>query len=160
MQAISICRYKYKYIGWDGSYFMWLAISNEGDAYGLLLNKLIWHIQWRKPYRLPGWMKNSYYYTVYTATAGIWTCELQYSTTIGKDTHTVTHEAIQAVSDSIPLANKQSAVVYQESIISNVSGKVSHQFIGEPFQVAFCLKWWSSEVEKYPKNDSHLRDNL
>ena len=74
--------------------FNGLATTNEGDAYGLqfttsprglILNKCRiynrWHIQRRKPCQLPGWMKNS---TYYSATAGIRTSNLPRSMTTSK----------------------------------------------------------------------------
>jgi len=38
-----------------------------------------WHIQWRNPYLLSGWMKNP---TYYSATAGIQTSNLPHSMTL------------------------------------------------------------------------------
>ena len=64
--------------GWNGSYFPWLGYLNWGRCtwsviycfnwWGLTLNKFRiynrWHIQWRKPCQLLGWMKTSSYYSV------------------------------------------------------------------------------------------------
>ena len=62
----------------------------------LILNKFriynIWHIQWRKPYQLSGWMKNCSYCSV---VAKIQISDLPHSMTIttGKLSPHSTHEA-------------------------------------------------------------------